>query len=110
MGLRDHATSWPDDTFRSTGNLNRPGFCPSKDMSQPKPLLQRSFEGKSEITIGRAADDAIQLDGLLVSSYQARVVASQGVLIEDLNSTNGVYANGSRIIGKHRVQPWTSSR
>lgn len=75
------------------------------DMSQSKPLLQRSFEGKSKIAIGRAADNDIQLDGLLISSYHARAVKSDGrVFIEDLNSTNGVYANGARIVSKHEVQ------
>jgi diguanylate cyclase (GGDEF)-like protein len=47
-----------------------------------------------EITIGRGADNAIVLDMDNVSRMHARVVQkSDGIFLEDLNSTNGTYVN-----------------
>ncbi len=67
------------------------------------PLLLHAFAGDTPITIGRAADNNIRLDGLQISNHHARATKVQGnVLIEDVGSTNGVYVNGTRI--KNKVQ------
>ncbi len=67
------------------------------------PMVVHSFEGNAPITIGRADDINVRLDGLQISNYHARVTKSNGaVFIEDTGSTNGVYVNGTRI--KSRVQ------
>jgi len=67
------------------------------------PIVVHAFEGNSPITIGRAADINVRLDGLQISNYHARVSKSNGtVFIEDMGSTNGVYVNGTRI--KTKVQ------
>lgn len=64
------------------------------------PIFQR-FEGNSPLTIGRAADNNIRLDGLQISNHHARVTNLNGnILIEDVGSTNGVYLNGKRITSK----------
>jgi len=56
------------------------------------PLTQGRF------VIGRTADNDIQLDSRFVSRHHAQVtLGSRSAVIEDLNSTNGIYANGRRI-------------
>ncbi|MBC8167041.1 MAG: FHA domain-containing protein, partial [Bryobacteraceae bacterium] len=72
-------------------------------MRGPTPLLLLAFAENTPITIGRAADNSMRLDGLQISNHHARVTRVQGsVLIEDVGSTNGVYVNGTRI--KNKVQ------
>jgi ABC-type multidrug transport system ATPase subunit/pSer/pThr/pTyr-binding forkhead associated (FHA) protein len=62
------------------------------------------FEGNAPLTIGRAGDIDVRLDGLQISNYHARVSKSNGaVFIEDTGSTNGVYVNGTRIKSKVQI-------
>ena len=66
--------------------------------AQPQLLMSLTFGDKSELTIGRADKSDIKIDGLQISNRHARLWRSNsGIYIEDLNSTNGVYVNGSRI-------------
>ena len=63
-------------------------------------FLRRDFD-QPQLTIGRSDQSDIRLDGLLISNNHARISrASNGVVIEDLNSTNGTYVNGQRITGR----------
>jgi ABC transport system ATP-binding/permease protein len=65
------------------------------------PAIVHSLDGNAPITIGRAAEVNVRLDGLQISNYHARVSKSNGtVFIEDTGSTNGVYVNGTRIKSK----------
>lgn len=75
-------------------------------LSQQRELLmQRPFDGKQQLSIGRASDNDIHLDGLLISNHHARVLnLGSTVLIEDAGSTNGVYVNGERITGRRQIQ------
>ncbi|OLE55775.1 MAG: hypothetical protein AUG51_02265 [Acidobacteria bacterium 13_1_20CM_3_53_8] len=74
--------------------------------AQPQLLMHRLFDGKQALTIGRAPDNDIHLDGLQISNHHARFVNSGGaVVVEDTNSTNGVYINGQRITGRRQIQP-----
>ena len=67
----------------------------------PTPIFTHTFEGSMPVTIGRAPDSNIRLDGLQISNHHARVTRLNGsVLIEDAGSTNGVYVNGTRIKNK----------
>jgi pSer/pThr/pTyr-binding forkhead associated (FHA) protein len=51
------------------------------------------------LLIGRLAECDLMLDDTLVSRMHARVyVSADGVRLEDLHSTNGVYVNGDRIM------------
>ncbi|MBK1723931.1 FHA domain-containing protein [Thiocystis violacea] len=53
---------------------------------------------KNVITIGRASDNDICIRNLRVSRYHAQITASDnGLAIEDLGSTNGVYVNDERV-------------
>lgn len=68
------------------------------DSSQPTLLMSLTFGGKSELSIGRAEENDIVLDGLQISNRHARLIQSgAGIQIEDFNSTNGVYINGAKI-------------
>ena len=71
------------------------------DESQEQLLMQIGFGDKDEIIIGRNDSYDISLDGLQISNKHARLRRiNSGVIIEDLNSTNGVYVNGERISRK----------
>jgi len=51
------------------------------------------------LLIGRLAECDLMLDEALVSRMHARLlVTTEGVSLEDLHSTNGVYVNGDRIV------------
>jgi len=88
--------------------------------------IQISFNGEVEnelqldketMTIGRKSDNDIPLDNLAVSGHHARILTIlNDSFIEDLNSTNGTYLNGSLIkknvladgdvvkVGKHELK------
>jgi hypothetical protein len=63
-------------------------------------LKNRIIElGSGEVIIGRSVDCRIRLVDDSVSRKHARVVfRNEEYQIEDLNSTNGVYVNGVRIV------------
>jgi pSer/pThr/pTyr-binding forkhead associated (FHA) protein len=80
-------------------------------------ILKHIDTDKSEITIGRGANNDIQIDNLAVSSNHAKLVKQSGSYrVEDLNSTNGTYLNDISIqksnlspddivtIGKHDLK------
>ena len=71
----------------------------AKDIQTQQQLLMKlTFGNKQELIIGRDEKNDIKLDGLQISNRHARLVQSgSSVLIEDLNSTNGVYVNGKRV-------------
>ena len=53
--------------------------------------------------IGRTSDNDLQIDSKFVSRHHAQLVTSEeGTVLEDLNSTNGVYLNGRRV-RRHRL-------
>ena len=64
-------------------------------------VATNEFElAKPQITIGRTADNDVVLDDPLVSGHHALVIVgegSRGLLLQDLNSTNGTRVNGSEI-------------
>ena len=67
-----------------------------------KGLVRSETLLKSEITtIGRAADNDVTIDNAGVSLHHAKI-DSKGdrIVIEDLDSTNGVYVNGERVTRK----------
>ncbi len=80
-------------------------------------ITQEVSLDKETITIGRKGDNDIHLDNLSVSGHHARITTIMNdSFIEDLNSTNGTYLNGSLVkkqglshndvikIGKHELR------
>jgi hypothetical protein len=54
--------------------------------------------GRDEITIGRSADSAIIIRDDYTSTHHARLMLWNGRwMIQDLDSTNGTFLNGSRV-------------
>src|SRR6202011_2810641 len=75
------------------------------DASQPQLLARLSFDTRPQLSVGRAPDNDLRLDGLQISNHHARFARTNGsVTVEDAGSTNGVYVNGDRISGRRPVQ------
>lgn len=56
------------------------------------------------LSIGRAADNAIQLDDRSVSRHHARVLAgTDGAFVEDAGSTHGTFLDGRPVGGRTRL-------
>lgn len=73
---------------------------------QPQIFMERSFGSSGQLTIGRSEECDLRLDGLLISNRHATVLnTTAGVVIEDLNSSNGTYINGQRVTGRKPVRP-----
>ncbi|NVM25552.1 MAG: FHA domain-containing protein [Desulfobacterales bacterium] len=79
-------------------------------------VLREIESGKEQITIGRSAENDVQIDNIAVSGEHARIMKGPDhYFIEDLNSTNGTFVNEERItkrvleendaitIGKHTL-------
>jgi ABC-type multidrug transport system ATPase subunit/pSer/pThr/pTyr-binding forkhead associated (FHA) protein/ABC-type transport system involved in multi-copper enzyme maturation permease subunit len=87
-----------------SGSLNQPAPAAAGG-AQPQLLMQVAFNGKQQLSVGRAPDNDISLDGLQISNHHARLVIAGGnVAVEDVGSTNGVYVNGARISGRRPLQ------
>ena len=59
------------------------------------------------ITIGRGGQNDLALDGdEFASARHARIEArGDGVWVQDLDSTNGTFLNGARVVGAERMSP-----
>ena len=90
-------------TIVSTSGSLAPQSMPGASQSQ---LLARvSFDARMQLSVGRAADNDVRLDGLQISNHHARFARSNdSVTVEDAGSTNGVYVNGQRVSGRRAVQ------
>lgn len=59
---------------------------------------------RSDLTIGRKDDNSIVLNEQHVSGKHARIIVrNDSLFIEDLNSTNGTYLNGTKMNSKTRL-------
>jgi ABC transport system ATP-binding/permease protein len=95
----------PKTIVVSEGPSGLQSTLPGRPAPQPQLLLQRSFDQRGVLSIGRAADSDVHLDGLTISNNHARISLEQGALfIEDAGSTNGVYINGEHISGKRALR------
>jgi ABC-type multidrug transport system ATPase subunit/pSer/pThr/pTyr-binding forkhead associated (FHA) protein len=91
-------------TIVATGSASLAPTTPSGS-SQPQLLARLSFDTRPQLSVGRAPDNDLHLDGLQISNHHARFARDNGsVTVEDAGSTNGVYVNGERISGRRQVQ------
>lgn len=73
-------------------------YIPAKSPAQAQLLMSIPFGDKNELTIGRDDGSDIRLDGLQISKRHARLLKKgDGIAVEDLKSTNGVFINGKRV-------------
>ncbi|MBA2379132.1 MAG: FHA domain-containing protein [Blastocatellia bacterium] len=87
--------------FRMDGSAVKP----TASSSEPQLLMSLAFGDQDELRIGRTSANEITLDGLQISNKHARLVRSGGeIFVEDLNSTNGVFVNGSRV-SRQAIRP-----
>jgi|GEM_PF-6381333 len=67
-------------------------------------VLREATLGSKRTTIGRKAENDIQIENLAISGAHAAITPNHdGFLLEDLNSTNGTYINEQKVL-KHRLQ------
>ncbi len=77
----------------NTYNDSDAGFC----VNCGNPFNKHN--GYQEITIGRTVDNTIQINHPKVSSHHAIIKIDKGnIRIEDLNSSNGIYVNGNKVM------------
>lgn len=82
-----------------------PSALPQTGTSQPQMLMSVAFDERNKIKIGRDKTNDMQLDGLQMSKFHARITrAGAEFVVEDVGSTNGVFVNGARIT-KQQVGP-----
>lgn len=67
--------------------------------------LEEALITPGRFIIGRTSDNDMQVDSKFVSRHHAQLVSTpDGSVVEDLNSTNGVFLNGKRV-RRHRLAP-----
>ncbi|MGH9948132.1 MAG: FHA domain-containing protein [Pyrinomonadaceae bacterium] len=90
-------------------NLGRtPSDTTAGDAAEPQLLMTVPFAGKTELSIGRDEKNDISIDGLQISKHHAKLRQAGGeIFVEDLNSTNGVFINGTRV-SRQAVRPTDS--
>ena len=68
-------------------------------------VLKEIALDKERISIGRKADNDVQIDNLAISGHHAVITTLKNdAFLEDRNSTNGTYVNGQPV-KKHVLQP-----
>jgi hypothetical protein len=77
---------------------------------QRSPSLEEGSEfpiDSAPVTVGRGGQNDLVLTGDdFASARHARIEArGDGVWVQDLESTNGTYVNGSRVVGAQRLDP-----
>jgi hypothetical protein len=75
---------------------------------QRSPSLEKGDEfplNSAPVTVGRGGQNDLVLSGdEFASARHARIESrGDGVWVEDLDSTNGTYVNGSRVVGARRL-------
>src|SRR5450631_4127197 len=65
--------------------------------SQGKTLLERELR-LGRVVIGRTSDNDLQIDSKFISRHHCQIVTqADSCVIEDLNSTNGIYVHSKRV-------------
>ncbi|MBA3431687.1 MAG: FHA domain-containing protein, partial [Actinobacteria bacterium] len=84
----------------------RPKKAPGKAaVVEGENLLGKTFPLDGELTIGRAEKCSVVLDDAYVSQMHARIFQrGDGLMVEDMGSTNGTYLNRRRLTAPAELQ------
>jgi general secretion pathway protein A len=95
------------DTHRVSGRGPSSGTLGDSAAGEPVGRIIVATEGRTtqelplmvgRIIIGRTSDNDLQVDSRFVSRHHCQIITSaEGSVIEDLNSTNGIYMQGKRV-------------
>ena len=93
---------------RAAGLRSAPAMRSVRLVVQRSPSLADGQEfplDSAPVTVGRVGQNDLVLDGdEFASARHARIeVRGDGVWVQDLDSTNGTYVNGSRVVGAQRM-------
>jgi len=106
-----HELQWVEFAARTSTQLRPALEDTSPQLQLPVGRLVLSIKGRvvaerelaqGRCVIGRTSDNDLQIDSTYISRHHAQVVTtSDGSLVEDLNSTNGIFVRGKRV-RRHR--------
>ena len=100
-----HGEAAPVDQPAVRARKGRRGDVGRLVVMKPKERKGATFAIGNEITIGRAPNCTIMIpDDTYVSQLHARIYrTADGLVVEDLGSTNGSYLNGGRVHGAQQI-------
>ncbi len=99
------ATTARPGTRGRTSKPKKADSTPALMIVEPAEVAGQRYPVTSTLSIGRAAGCEITLDDTFISQVHARVTRTQnGVVVEDLGSTNGTYLNRKRVTAPVVVQ------
>ena len=79
------------------GQSGRPAVGRVLLASEGKVVLERELR-PGRLVIGRTADNDLQIDSKFISRHHCQIVTqADSCLIEDLNSTNGIFVQSKRV-------------
>jgi len=105
--------------FAARTNRFRAGVVPLPDVTVPRAVSSDEVLARiivahggehveerplrtGRIIIGRTADNDVQIDSKFISRHHCQITTtSEGSVLEDLNSTNGVYVKSKRVRRQH---------
>jgi putative secretion ATPase (PEP-CTERM system associated) len=97
------AGSYPD-RLSAAPQEKHPGHVTGIEVRAEGETLGRHFFGPGRVIVGRSPDNEIYIQSKFVSRHHAQLTNDEtGCVIEDLNSTNGVYIGNERI-KKYRLK------
>jgi general secretion pathway protein A len=92
-GTASPAAAAPDDTHHVVGRVL---------VSTEGRTVQELTLRVGRVIVGRTADNDLQIDSRFVSRHHCQlIVSAQACVIEDLNSTNGIYVKAKRVRRQH---------
>lgn len=86
------------------------GREPSKNprlvvLESPSVKAGKVFSLVREFTVGRSPENSLFLKDVFVSKHHGRIYKRGGkMLLEDLNSSNGIFLNGKKITAPSRIK------
>src|SRR5690606_29996429 len=97
------AGAYPE-RLSSAPQVKHPGHVTGIEVRSEGETLGKHFFGPGRVIVGRSPDNEIYIQSKFVSRHHAQLTNDEtGCVIEDLNSTNGVYI-GSERIKKYRLK------